>query len=215
MSLERPFERLSKANGEANMSHAGLRGHAISKDDDVTSSVYQEHLTHHAIIGFSDAGHNSDPTNSRAQSGYCFMKMGAAISWKSFKQLLATTSSNGSEQIALYETTREGIWLRELEREICSNAGLPFSEKPIIIYEDNKACLDQLAKGYIRGDKIKHIAPKYFFTHDVHGIMVQIRYIQSSENIADIFTKTLPNATHQKLVRFLGIRPLADFRQRM
>jgi hypothetical protein len=38
---------------------------------------------------------------------------------------------------------------------------------PTILYEDNTACIAQLKKGYIKGDRTKHISPKFFFTHDL------------------------------------------------
>ena len=38
---------------------------------------------------------------------------------------------------------------------------------PTILYEDNAACIAQLKGGYIKGDRAKHISPKFFFTHDL------------------------------------------------
>ena len=33
---------------------------------------------------------------------------------------------------------------------------------PIIFFEDNVACIAQITGGYIKGDKTKHISPKFF-----------------------------------------------------
>jgi hypothetical protein len=41
------------------------------------------------------------------------------------------------------------------------------NEAPPVIYEDNMACIAQLKDGYIKGDRVKHISPKFFFTHDL------------------------------------------------
>ncbi|XP_070055840.1 uncharacterized mitochondrial protein AtMg00810-like [Nicotiana tomentosiformis] len=38
---------------------------------------------------------------------------------------------------------------------------------PTTLYEDNIACIAELKKGYIKGDRTKHISPKFFFTHDL------------------------------------------------
>ena len=38
---------------------------------------------------------------------------------------------------------------------------------PTTLYEDNAACIVQLKNGYIKGDRTKHISPKFFFTHDL------------------------------------------------
>jgi hypothetical protein len=40
-----------------------------------------------------------------------------------------------------------------------------------VIYEDNTACIAQLKEGYIKGDRTKHISPKFFFTHDLKKVV--------------------------------------------
>jgi len=48
----------------------------------------------------------------------------------------------------------------------------------------------QIIGGYIKGDRIKHISPKFFYTHELHKREnVDIQQIQSSEYLADLFTK--------------------------
>ena len=36
-----------------------------------------------------------------------------------------------------------------------------------ILFEDNVACIAQIAGGYIKGDRTKHISPKFFYTHEL------------------------------------------------
>ena len=40
-------------------------------------------------------------------------------------------------------------------------------EAPNIMYKDNAACIAQLKGGYIKGDRTKHILPKFFFIHEL------------------------------------------------
>ncbi|GJR98383.1 retrotransposon like protein [Tanacetum coccineum] len=78
-----------------------------------------------------------------------------------------------------------------------------------IVPEDNAACIAQLKDGYIKGDKTKHILPKFFFTHDLQksgDIIVQ--KIRSGDNQVDLFTKALPTTTFKKLVHDTGMRRL-------
>jgi len=70
------------------------------------------------MIGYTDAGYLSDPHNARSQTGYVFLHCGATISWKSSKQTLVATSTNHSEIIALYEASRECVWLRRMINHI-------------------------------------------------------------------------------------------------
>ena len=77
------------------------------------------------------------------------------------------TSSNHSEIIAIYETSRECIWLRSIIQHI-KKYGLSTTEDSLtILFEDNAACITQLRGGYIKGDKTKHISPQFFYTREL------------------------------------------------
>ena len=38
---------------------------------------------------------------------------------------------------------------------------------PTILFEDNVACIAQITGCYIKGDRTKHISPKFFYTHEL------------------------------------------------
>ena len=164
------------------------------------------------LVGFADAGYLSDPHRGRSQTGYLFTCGGTAISWRSTKQTLLATSSNHAEVIAMHEASRECVWLRMLTQHIQKICDLPSPEKmPTILYEDNAACIAQLKGGYIKGDRTKHISPKFFFTHDlVKKGDIDVQQIRSSDNLADLFTKALPTSTFEKLVHGIGMRRLKN-----
>ena len=117
------------------------------------------------MIGYTDAGYLSDPHNARSQTGYVFLHCRTAISWKSSKQTLVATSTNHSEIIALYEASRECVWLRRMINHIQQSCGIGSMESPTIIYEDNTACVAQMDMGYIKSNITKHIAHKLFYPH--------------------------------------------------
>ncbi|XP_009151548.2 uncharacterized protein LOC103874874 [Brassica rapa] len=74
-----------------------------------------------------------------------------------------------------------------------------------------KSQLSQLKDGYIKGDRTKHILPTFFFTHDLQKAKeVHVVQVQSSDNSADLFTKSLPTTTFKKLVHQIGMRQLKD-----
>jgi len=59
-----------------------------------------------------------------------------------------------------------------------------------IIYEDNTTCIAQLKEGYIKGDRTKHISPKFFFTRDLQkNGDISIQQICSCDNLANVITK--------------------------
>ncbi|XP_073137256.1 secreted RxLR effector protein 161-like [Henckelia pumila] len=167
-----------------------------------------------SLIGYADAGYLSDPHKAKSQTGYVFTRGDTAISWKSTKQTLTATSSNHSEIIAMHEASRECIWLRSITQHIQESCGLPTTkDSPTTIFEDNTACIAQLKGGYIKGDRTKHISPKFFYTHELQQKGdIDVQQIRSSENVADLFTKALPTSTFKKLVQKIGMHQLKDIR---
>jgi hypothetical protein len=157
------------------------------------------------LEGYADAGYLSDPHRGRSQTGYVFMCSEAPIAWRSTKQTLVATSTNQAEIIALYEASRECVWLRRFITFIHSSLGIKQQLKPTTIHEDNRACVNQVQRGYIKNDRTKHIDPKFFFMHELQGKELNIQQISSSKNLADFFTKSLGSNMFQNLRIQLGI----------
>ncbi|KAL0371809.1 UNVERIFIED_CONTAM: Copia protein [Sesamum calycinum] len=69
----------------------------------------------------------------------------------------------------------------------------------------------EIKDGYIKGDRTKHISPKFFSRHElqVEG-KVDVKQIPSSQNLADLFTKALPTKVFKQLVHNIGMRRLKD-----
>ena len=95
------------------------------------------------------------------------MQGGTTISWKSSKQTLVSTFTNYFEIIALYEASRECVWLRRMINHIIQLCGIGALETPTIIFENNSACVTQIESGYIKSNMIKHIIPKLFYPHEL------------------------------------------------
>ena len=65
------------------------------------------------VNGYTDASWNTDPNDSKSQSGYVFTLNGAAVSWRSAKQSVVARSSTESEYIAALEASQEAIWMKD------------------------------------------------------------------------------------------------------
>ena len=162
------------------------------------------------LVGYADAGYLSDPHKARSQTVYLFTCGRTAISWRSTKQSITATSSNHAEIIALHEANQECVWLRSVDHYIQENYGMSLDKgSPTVLNEDNVACIAQLKGGYIKGDRIKHISPKLFFTHELQKKGdINIQQVRLSNNLADLFTKALPTVTFEKLIYKIGLRRL-------
>ena len=80
-----------------------------------------------------------------------------------------------------------------------SQVGIALSEEPTVIHEDNSPCVSQVAAGFIKADRIKHVDPQVFsFTQDlIQSSQLHVNKIESANNIADMLTKALPSYTHK------------------
>jgi hypothetical protein len=78
-----------------------------------------------ALEGYCDANWISDADKIYATSGYVFSLGGGAVSWKSCKQTILTTSTLEAELTTLDIASVEAEWLRELLMD------LPVVEKPV------------------------------------------------------------------------------------
>ena len=146
-------------------------------------------------------------TKADHKTEYLFTCGNTAISWRSVQQTISATSSNHSEIIAIHEANCECVWLRSVIQHIREKCGLSsIKNNPTILYEDNAACITQIRGGYIKGDRTKYISPKFFYTHELQKSGdIDVKQIRSSENLANIFTKSLPTTTFKKIVHCIGM----------
>jgi hypothetical protein len=89
--------------------------------------------------------------------------------------------------------------------------GIEPIRSPTIIYEDNVACITQMQSGYVKSNVTKHITHKLFYSHElqVNG-EISILQTKSCDNLADLFTKSLPYCTFFKCVAGIGMRRLKN-----
>ena len=102
--------------------------------------------------------------------------------------------------------------MRSLIHHVRCTCGLSYSKlSPTIIYEDNTACISQLKESCIKGDRTKHISPKFFFTQNLQKDgEIDSHQIRSNGNLADMLTMLLPAATLEKLTFGIELPRLRD-----
>ena len=136
-----------------------------------------------------------------------FLHNGTTISWKSSEQTLVTTSTNHSQIVALYEASRECVWLRRMINHIQESCGIGVIDSPTIIYEDNAACVTQMETSYIKSNITKHISPKLFYPLELQQKgEINILQTKSCDNLADLFTKSLSSSSFEKCVKGIGMQ---------
>ena len=92
------------------------------------------------------------------------------------------------------------IWLRNLLQELRLS-----QEEPTKIFVDNKSAI-ALAKNPVFHNRSKHIDTRYHYIRDcIRRKDVQLEYVKTHDQVADIFTKPLKKEDFTRLRNFLGV----------
>ncbi|WKA10719.1 hypothetical protein VitviT2T_028279 [Vitis vinifera] len=147
------------------------------------------------LRAFSDADWAGDPTDRRSTTGYCFLLGSSLISWRSKKQTFVARSSTEAEYRALADTTSELLWLRWLLKDLGVSTS---SATPL--YCDNQSAI-HIAHNDVFHERTKHIEIDCHFIryHLLHGAL-KLFSVSSKDQLADIFTKSLPKRRTRDLV---------------
>lgn len=150
--------------------------------------------------GWKDGDHSS-PESVLSRTGFIICFAGCPITWTSKLQTEIALSTTESEYIALSTAMRETIPFLNLMKEISDLFGLT-NDKPsfkISVWEDNESCI-KVAKSPKFTPRTKHIAIKYHhFRSFVEDGTIDINYIHTGQQLADILTKPLPEKTFRHL----------------
>ena len=153
-----------------------------------------------STVGYSDADWAGCKATRRSTSGYIFLMNGCPVAWASKKQSLVSLSSTESEYIALAKCVQQAIWMASWMREVDLDVGGPMD---LLVDNLGTIALSETTKGH---DLAKHIDIRYFFIRDaVKEGQVSIYTVASSQNLADIMTKSLPREKHRRIVTALGL----------
>ena len=152
------------------------------------------------LIAYSNANQARDPTNHRSITGYCFLHGFSLISWRNKKQSVVTRSSTETEYRVLADTTSELLWLRWLLLDL----GVSTSSATLI-YCDNRSAI-QIARNDIFLKRTNHIEIDCHLIryHLLRGSL-QLIFISSHDQLADIFTKSQPTGRFRDLVSKLQL----------
>ncbi|KAG9446567.1 hypothetical protein H6P81_012695 [Aristolochia fimbriata] len=120
------------------------------------------------------------------QPGYSVFLGYSPISWRSKKQSTVSRSSTEAEYRALADTTSEIVWLRWLLQDMGVHLD---SSSPL--YCDNKSAM-QIAHNAVFHERTKHIEVDcHFVRHHCALGTVDLLYVPSEDQVADLFTKSL------------------------
>jgi hypothetical protein len=143
-----------------------------------------------SLYGYSDSDYSGDEDTRRSRTGFAWYLNRSLISWVSKLQLSVSLSTAEAEYQALSAAAQEMVFIRTLLSEF----GINFL-KPIPLFSDNKACI-AIAHNPVSHKYTKHIDIRMHFVRELitRGVL-QVLYVETNNNVADIFTKPLSKQT--------------------
>ena len=117
------------------------------------------------------------------------MLAGGAVSWRSAKQTLITTSTMEAKFVSYFEATSHGVWLKSF---ISGFRVVDSISMLLRMYYDNSAAVF-MAKNNKSGSRSKHIDIKYLAIRErVKEKKVVIVHVSTKLMIANPLTKGMP-----------------------
>ena len=162
------------------------------------------------VIGYTDADYAGDTDNSKSTSGNIFLHKGGPIAWGSSKQTCVALSTTESEYIAATKAGQTAIWLGVMEMELENETSNSVAPTPasVPVYCDNQSAI-RLVKNAEFHQRTRHINVRYHFIKDYQEKkLIDLQYVESSNQLADIFTKPLPAPAFTDLRERIGVELL-------
>ena len=156
------------------------------------------------LIGYSDSDFAGCKIDRKSTTGGCQLIGGKLISWTSKKQNSVSISTTEAEYVAAGSCCAQILWMRNQ----LADYDLQLSKVPI--YCDSTSAI-AIANNPVLHSKTKHIEIRYHFIRDhVMNGEVELHFIPTEFQLADIFTKPLDESRFNMLISELGMLNIED-----
>nr|GFA29047.1 copia protein [Tanacetum cinerariifolium] len=155
------------------------------------------------LIGFSDADYAGCKDTFKSTSDGAQFLGEKLVSWSSKKQDCTALSTAEAEYVSLSACCTQVLWMRTL----LTDYGFHFNKIPI--YCDSKSAI-AISCNLVQHSRTKHIAVCYHFIKEyVEKGTIELYFVKTDYQLADLFTKALPVGQFNYLVRRLSMRSLS------
>ncbi|GJV16780.1 retrovirus-related pol polyprotein from transposon TNT 1-94 [Tanacetum coccineum] len=139
-----------------------------------------------SLTSYADADHTGCQDTRRSTSRSARFLGDKLVSWSSKKQKCTTISSTEAKYIALSGCCAQILWMRSQ----LTDYGFQFNKIPL--YCDNKSAI-ALCCNNVQHSRAKHVDVRYHFIKEqVENGIVELYFVQTEYQLANIFTKPLP-----------------------
>ncbi|GJW20489.1 retrovirus-related pol polyprotein from transposon TNT 1-94 [Tanacetum coccineum] len=171
--------------------------------DSINMGLWYPKDTGFELTAFSDSDHAGCLDSRKSTSGGIqFLGGDKLVSWSSKKQDCTSMSSAEAEYVSLSACCAQVLWLRTQ----LTDYGFHFDKIPM--YCDSKAAI-AISYNRVQHSRTKHIDVRYHFIKEqVEKGIVELFFVETEYQLADLFTKALTEDWSMYLVRRLGMRCL-------
>ncbi|GJR30179.1 retrovirus-related pol polyprotein from transposon TNT 1-94 [Tanacetum coccineum] len=171
--------------------------------DTINMGLWYPKDTGFELTAFSDSDHAGCLDSRKSTSGGIqFLGGDKLVSWSSKKQDCTSMSSAEAEYVSLSACCAQVLWLRTQ----LTDYGFHFDKIPM--YCDSKAAI-AISCNPVQHSRTKHIDVRYHFIKEqVEKGIVELFFVGTEYQLADLFTKALSEDRFKYLVRRLGMRCL-------
>ncbi|KAI3669324.1 hypothetical protein L6452_40556 [Arctium lappa] len=156
------------------------------------------------LIAYTDADHAGNKLDRKSTSRACHYLGDKLVSWSSKKQTCVSTSTAEAEYVAAASCCSQVMWMRTQLRDY----GYTFHKVPI--YCDSKSAI-AITSNLVQHSKTKHIDIRYHFIKDhVEKGDVEMHFVSTDLEVADLFTKPLDEKRFNFLISKLGMLNLNE-----
>ncbi|GJT93348.1 retrovirus-related pol polyprotein from transposon TNT 1-94 [Tanacetum coccineum] len=153
-----------------------------------------------ALTAYADADHAGCQDTRRSTSGSAQFLGDKLVSWSSKKQTSTSISSTEAEYIAMSGCCAQILWMRSQ----LSDYGFAYNRIPL--YCDNKSAI-ALCCNNVQHSRSKHIDIRHHFIREqVEKGVVELYFVRTEYQLADIFTKALPRERFEFILPRLGMK---------
>ncbi|GJR58552.1 retrovirus-related pol polyprotein from transposon TNT 1-94 [Tanacetum coccineum] len=154
------------------------------------------------LTAFSDADHAGCVDTRKSTSGGIQFLGDKLVSWMSKKQDCTAMSSAEAEYVALSASCAQVMWMRTQLQDY------GFNYNKIPLYCDSQSAI-AISCNPVQHSRTKHIHTRYHFIKEqVENGIIKLYFVRTEYQLADMFTKALPEERFQYLVRRIGMRCL-------
>ena len=163
--------------------------------------LYYKRIEKFELNTYTDADWGGNIDDRKNTSGGAFFLGIRLVTWNSKKKSCTSQSTAEANYVVATINCTNIVWIKHLLK------GMKEEIIELVMLYCDKTSAINISKNPVMHAKTKNIVIKYHYVREL--VELKMEYVNSKEQIADIFTKPLPKDAFEYLKGKLGVIPLS------